>query len=72
MAMITSAKRSRWESDIPIAHLQAAGLNAPSVVRLKLFTIDTAFILQIRGSLADEDRAALAKRLKQLFSYWKE
>ena len=40
MAMITSAGNAPWPLDTHITDLKSAGLSAPSVVRMKLFTLD--------------------------------
>ena len=48
MAMITSAQNPPWPLDVPISDLVAAGLPAPSVVRMKLFTLDHRFIITKR------------------------
>jgi mRNA interferase MazF len=40
LAMITTATHHPWELDVNISDLAAAGLNNPSVVRMKLFTLD--------------------------------
>ncbi len=63
LAMITTARHTAWPSDTAIANLAAAGLTAPSVVRLKLFTLDGALILRRIGRLADGDAAAMTRTL---------
>jgi len=55
-AMITTAARSKWRSDVAIEELKKAGLNRPCVVRWKLFTLPNEFILRRAGSLASHDR----------------
>jgi mRNA interferase MazF len=64
MAMITSAQNPPWPLDIPISDLGAAGLPAPSVVRMKLFTLDHRFIVAKRGKLSEKDRKAVSRALK--------
>ena len=64
MAMITSAQNPAWPLDVPISDLVAAGLPAPSVVRMKLFTLDHRFIITKRGELAEKDRRAVSRALK--------
>lgn len=64
LAMITSADNPPWPLDVPISDLVAAGLPAPSVVRLKLFTLDNRFIIAKRGMLSDKDRKAVRRALK--------
>jgi len=64
MAMITSAQNPAWPLDVPISDLVAAGLPAPSVVRMKLFTLDHRFIITKRGGLSEKDRRAVSRALK--------
>jgi len=64
MAMITSAQNPSWPLDVPISDLVAAGLPAPSVVRMKLFTLDHRFIIAKRGKLSEKDRKAVSRALK--------
>lgn len=66
MAMVTSAKHSRWKLDLEIADLASAGLVSPCVVRLKLFTLDHRLVLRRSGALAARDRSALARNLAAL------
>jgi mRNA interferase MazF len=54
-AMITTAGRIRWDSDIEIDDLAAAGLSRPCVVRWKLFTLQNQIILKRAGKLGDAD-----------------
>jgi len=63
-AMITTAVRSKWQSDIAIVDLKPAGLNHPCVVRWKLFTLPNELILRRAGTLGsgDRDNIALAAR----------
>ena len=66
MAMITSAKNAPWPLDVKIEDLSRAGLPAPSVVRMKLFTLDHRFVVAKCGILADRDKKAVAKALQML------
>lgn len=67
MAMITSAHHSQWPLDTEITDLDCAGLPTPSLVRMKLFTLDHRLILRTCGSLSEADRhntnTALSKLL---------
>ena len=56
MAMITSEKNAPWPLDVRIADLSQAGLPAPSVVRMKLFTLDHRFVVAKIGELSNADR----------------
>ena len=67
MAMITSAQHNSWPLDITIENLTITGLTAPSIIRMKLFTLDNQFILKKCGILGDEDQEACAKSLEKLF-----
>lgn len=64
LAMITSARQSRWPSDTPIRGGPDAGLRAESVVRLKLFTLDRGLVLRKIGALNQEDRAAITRTIR--------
>ena len=68
MAMITTASHSSWVLDIPITDLKSAGLQANSIVRMKLFTLDDALVLKKIGKLATSDRDRVQKSLQQLFN----
>lgn len=62
LAMITTARHSKWPGDVSIGDLDAAGLPAPSIVRWKLFTLDSSLILRRAGALAADDRAECSAR----------
>lgn len=66
MAMITSARNPPWPLDVALADLGSAGLPAPSVVRMKLFTLDLRFAREGIGTLAKADRKAVATSLAAL------
>ena len=55
MAMITSADNEKWPLDATLTNLAAAGLPSPSVVRMKLFTLDHRFVIRKSGRLATRD-----------------
>jgi mRNA interferase MazF len=67
MAMITSAGKAHWPLDIEVRDLRAAGLPAPSLVRMKLFTLDHRFVSHKAGQLTAPDRRRVREALKQLF-----
>jgi len=66
LAMITSAQRSRWPSDVSLVRHKEAGLTSPSLVRFKLFTLDQRLILRRLGSLRPEDRSRVETGLRQV------
>jgi mRNA interferase MazF len=68
MAMITSAKNAPWPLDVKITELTGAGLPAPSVVRMKLFTLDHRLVLSTIGMLSPEDQQAVRETLSRLLS----
>ena len=59
-AMITTAARHRWPSDIEIIDLAAAGLSRSCVIRWKLFTLPNGIIMRRAGTLGETDRANIA------------
>ncbi len=63
-AMVTTAARTKWPSDIAITDLKLAGLNRPCVLRWKLFTLPNELILRRAGKLgsSDRDNVVLAAR----------
>ena len=68
LAMITSSKNSPWPLDTIIGSIQKAGLPAPSLVRMKLFTLDSRLILKKIGGLSGKDQEAVRDNLKELMS----
>ena len=67
--MITSQTNSPWPLDVPIEDLDAAGLPAPSMVRMKLFTLDHQLILRKAGRLILEDQRQVRARLANLLRF---
>ena len=65
-AMITTAAKSHWPTDVPLADAAAAGLTAASLVRLKLFTLDNRLVARKIGVLSPRDRQAVRKMLKNV------
>lgn len=68
MAMITSQSQPAWPLDCPIKDLKAAGLPAPSLVRLKLFTLDLRLVTKPLGRLGAADTKAVAAALSKLLA----
>ncbi|MEI8095789.1 MAG: type II toxin-antitoxin system PemK/MazF family toxin [Spirochaetales bacterium] len=70
LAMITSAERNRWGNDFVLESWAEAGLQKPSLVRWKVFTLDDSLIVRRRGRLKDNDLARIRDALAQVFSGW--
>lgn len=68
LAMITSAKNPPWPLDCAIEDLAAAGLPAPSVVRMKLFTLDNRLIRGVVGRLALQDAKRVQHAVRQMLA----
>lgn len=66
MAMIASEKHAPWPLDAKIGDLPQAGLSAPSVVRMKLFTLDHRFVIGKIGALSATDRKVVNQSLRIL------
>ena len=69
LAMITSRKNDPWPLDCEIISKKQSGLTAPSVVRMKLFTLDNRFIIKNIGHLSDSDQKKVKQSLSQIFGY---
>jgi mRNA interferase MazF len=67
LAMITSAGHSRWPLDVPVSDLGRAGLPSPSVVRMKLFTLDDRLVERAVGRLCKGDTESVVTALGRLF-----
>lgn len=63
-AMITTAAKSHWPTDVKLADAEAIGLSAASLVRFKLFTLDNRLVARKIGTLSPRDRASVRKMLK--------
>ena len=69
LAMITSRKNAPWPLDSKIKGKKLSGLTAPSVVRMKLFTLDNRFIIRKIGYLSKDDQKQVKQNLSQIFDY---
>ena len=69
LAMITSQKNDPWPLDIAVKNEKQSGLTAPSVIRMKIFTLDNRFILRKIGHLSKTDQNQVKKNLAKLFDY---
>jgi mRNA interferase MazF len=68
MAMITTASHSAWPLDVAIVNLKDTGLKTPSIIRMKLFTIDHALIRRHIGQLNPQDQIPVTSALQSLLS----
>lgn len=68
LAMITSAGQSSWPGDHRIKDLDAAGLPAECIVRLKLFTLDHRLVIRKAGTLALTDQKKLRLAWKPMLA----
>lgn len=68
LAMITSAEQSSWPGDCAIDDIDAVGLPAACLIRLKLFTLDQRLILRKAGTLGAADQKKLRSRWKLLLA----
>jgi mRNA interferase MazF len=64
LAMITTTGHHPWPGDVAVADLNGAGLNAPCLVRLKLFTLDNRLIVKKIGRLSAADQQRVSKQLQ--------
>ena len=69
MVMITTANHSPWVLDLNILDLPSAGLTHPSIIRMKLFTLDDVLVVKRIGALSKADREAMQSAIAQLFSF---
>lgn len=67
MAMITTASHVPWALDVNILDLPSTGLTHPSIIRMKLFTLDDVLVIKRIGALSQADREATGRAIAQLF-----
>ena len=65
LAMVTTRAEPAWPGDTPITDPQSAGLRAPCIVRLKLFTLDNTLILKRIGALGADDRNRVRENVRR-------
>lgn len=66
LAMITTAAKAAWPSDVRITDLAAAGLTVSCVIRFNIFTIDNRLVLHRAGHLGSDDIATVKTRLRHI------
>jgi mRNA interferase MazF len=69
LAMITSRKNAPWPLDCEIKNKKQSGLTAPSIVRMKLFTLDNRYIIKKIGRLSKGDEKHVRQSLSHIFGY---
>lgn len=70
LGMITTAKHSSWFGDHRILDLEKAGLPVESIVRQKIFTLDSRLVEKQLGTLSHEDeKQVLLKMAACLFQF---
>lgn len=67
-AMITSTQHTQWPLDVVIDDLESCGLQKPSLIRLKLFTLDNRLIYGRLGVLGLQDREKLQQAIALAFN----
>jgi mRNA interferase MazF len=67
-AMITSASHTSWPHDIEIQDRESCGLENPSLIRFKLFTIDNRLIKDTIGKLSTTDQHQVRKSISNVFN----
>ena len=67
LAMVTSTGLASWRHDVALEAWQEAGLRKPSIVRWKVFTLESAMVLGRRGRLAEQDQKAVRNALRNVF-----
>jgi len=68
MAMITSAQHSQWPLDVELVNLKKVGLTKPSLIRMKIFTLDNRLIIEKIGTLGEADKKSFLKSFEHLFN----
>jgi mRNA interferase MazF len=65
MAMVTSARHSKVQGDIPVK-AGTAGLPKDSLIRMKVFTLDNRLIKSTTGILPDQIGECLSRQLRSV------
>jgi len=64
--MITSARHSSWPMDIQILARKTTGLPKPSIIRMKIFTLDNKLITKKIGKLSKIDSEKVIQNIKEI------
>lgn len=68
LAMITTAKRSAWPSDVHLQEASAAGLHADCYVRWKIFTLPNDLLRRLAGALSTGDSVRVRNAANGIFT----
>jgi mRNA interferase MazF len=68
VGMITTAKETRWSSDIPVQDLADAGLEVPCIIRWRLATVPNGLILRALGRLSAVDRLSCERGFAEMIT----
>lgn len=68
VAMITTAKKTAWPSDVVINDLQSAGLVIPCVARMRLQSMPNDLIVRKLGVLGGLDRLQCERQLAEMLT----
>ena len=68
LAMITTASKSSWPTDVALQGWKAAGLTCVCVVRAKLFTLDNRLISRRVGAVTNQDRIGVRTMIADLIA----
>ena len=66
VAMITTAKETKWPSDVELRDLETAGLHVKCLVRLKFSTLPNDLIARRLGGLGSLDRLACERQIANM------
>jgi len=67
LAMITTASRTSWPSDIPLQEGKHTGLSHRSFLRWKVFTLPNDVILDHIGTIGSDDKAKVTAATGSIF-----
>lgn len=69
LTMITTALKSSHTFDIAIRNLNTTGLNVRSVIRWKIFSLDSPIIKNKIGTLSDKDKNKCINAMNSIFPH---
>ena len=66
LCMITSAKHTSWNNDIPIINTRDTGLSTPSKIRFKVFSLPIDLIIETIGVLNEIEILTVKNNLQKI------